>query len=157
MAAPPSSNNSLTGSHHSLNDDQGNLFKLRIELFAFERATIEAQLANYIEKLQRKHPTFLPDDYKMLPHHDILQFQLQGENSTVPAFEFYEVQVQLVQQVQPARVYFTATLMGFDVHFPNAHYIHAVFHPNGRSPIFRLSTSDGFLSTPPVLGLTVEN
>ena len=75
----------------------------------------------------------------------------------MPAFEFYEVQIQLVQQVRPARVYFTAALMGFDVHFPNADYIDAVYHPNGRSTIFRLSTSDGFLSTPPVLGLTVEN
>ena len=32
-----------------------------------------------------------------------------------------------------------------------------VFHPNGRSTVLRLSTSDGYLTTPPVLGLSVEN
>ena len=111
MSAPANSNISVSGSQHSSNDDQGNLFKLRIELFAFERATMEAQLANYIERIQRKHPSFLPEDYKMLPHHDVIQFHLQGELSSVPAFEFYEVQIQLVQQVRPSRVYFTAALM----------------------------------------------
>ena len=47
--------------------------------------------------------------------------------------------------------------MGFDVHFPGANYTDVVFNPNGHSTVLRLSTSDGFLTTPPVLGLSVEN
>ena len=133
------------------------MFQLCIELFSFETATIEAQLLSYIEKIQRKHPTFQPDEYKMLPHHNVLQFNLPGENSEMPAFDYYEVQMQLVQHVRPSHVYFTATLMGFDVHFLGADYIDAFFYPNGHSTIFGLSTSDGSLTTPPVLNLSVEN
>ena len=91
MAAPHSS--SVTSSTHPPQYDQRNMFQLRIELFSFERATIEAQLLNYIEKIQRKHPTFQPDEYKMLPHHNVLQFNLPGENSEMPAFDYYEVQM----------------------------------------------------------------
>ena len=85
------------------------MFRLRLELFSFERATIEAQITSYIEKLLRKHPSFTPDDYKMLHLHDVLQFHLPGEHSAVAAFDFFEVQVQLVQQVRPSRVYLMST------------------------------------------------
>ena len=157
MAAQFGSNTLVSGSTHSPQQPQGNMFKLRLELFSFERETIESQITSYLEKLLRKHPTFKPDDYKLLHLHDVLQFHLPGEHSTMPAFDFFAVEVQLVQSVQPSRVYLTATLRGFENHFPRANYIDVVFHPVGRSTVLRLSTPDGFLNTPPVPGLSVEN
>jgi hypothetical protein len=145
-------------SQHSSNHDQENHFKLRIELFAFERTTMEVHLANCIEKIQRQHSSFLPEEFKVLPHHDLIEFMLQGEHSSAPAFDFYNISVQLIQQVNPSRLFFTATLMGDTTHFPSASYIDTLYHPAGiRSTIFKLNSPDGFLSTPPVLGLTVEN
>jgi hypothetical protein len=145
-------------SQNSSNQDQENHFKLRIELFAFERTTMEVHLANYIEKIQCQHSSFLPEEFKVLPHHDLIEFMLQGEHSLAPAFDFYNISVQLIQQVNPSQLFFTAALMGDNTHFPSASYIDTLYHPAGiRSTIFKLNSPEGFLSTPPVLGLTVEN
>ena len=61
-------------SNHSTLSDQENNFKLRIELFQFERTTVEVHLSNYIEKIQRQNPSFLLDEFKVLAKHDILEF-----------------------------------------------------------------------------------
>ena len=81
---------------------------------------------------------------------------LLGENSLAPAFDFYTISVQLIQQVNPSRLFFTATLMDESTHFPNANYI-LYHHPPGVcSTIFKLNSKDGFFSTLPV-GLVAEN
>ena len=74
--------------------DQQNHFKLRIELFQFEKTTIEENLRNYIEKIQRQHCDFLPPDTKILSHHNLMEFMLLGEHTHAPAFDFYHVQLQ---------------------------------------------------------------
>jgi hypothetical protein len=99
-------------SQHPSNHDQENHFKLRIELFAFERTTMEVHLANCIEKIQRQHPSFLPKEFKVLPHHDLIEFILQGEHSSAPAFDFYNISVQLIQQVSPSRLFFYSYIDG---------------------------------------------
>ena len=157
MAANFGSNLLTSGSNHSPLQPQGNMVRLRLELFSYERETIEVQISSYLQKLLRKHPSFRPDDYKLLHLHDVLQFHLPGEHSTMPAFDFFAVEVRLVQSVRPSRVYLTATLRGFENHFPRANYVDAVIHSVGRSTVLRLNTSDGFLNTPPLLDMTVEN
>ena len=83
---------------------------------------------------------------------------LLGENTQAPAFDFYHIQIQLVQQVTPSRLFFIAQLIGENNYFPHSSYIDSLHQPPGiRSTIFKLNTSDGFLSTPKVLGLTAEN
>jgi hypothetical protein len=152
------SNQSQTSVSQTSSQDQENHFKLRIELFAFERTTMEAHLANYIERIQRQHSDFLPPEVKVLPHHDLIEFKLLGEHTQAPAFDFYHISVQLVQQVNPSPLFFIAALMGDNNHFPSSSYIDTLYHPPGiHSTIFKLNNSDGFLSTPKVLGLTVEN
>ena len=61
--------------------DQENHFKLQIELFQFEKNTMEAHLTSYIEKIQRQHCYSLPPDAKILSHHNLLEFMLLGENT----------------------------------------------------------------------------
>ena len=131
---------------HLSTQDQENHFKLRIELFQFERTTMEVHLENCLEKIQRQHPSFLPEKFKVLPHHDLLEFMLLGENSLAPAFDFYTISVQLIQQVNPSRLFFTATLMEESTHFPSASYIDTLYHPTGVcSTIFKLNSQDEFL------------
>ena len=120
--------------------------------------TMEVHLANCIEKIQRQHSSFLPEELKVLPHHNLVEFMLLGEHSSAPAFDLYNVQIELIQQVNPSRLFFAATLMGDTTHFPGASYIDTLYQPAGiRSTIFKLNSQDGFLSTPPVLGLIAEN
>ena len=59
-----------------------NMVRLRLELFSYERETIEAAITGYLEKLLRMHPTFVPADYHLLQIHDVLNFSLPGETST---------------------------------------------------------------------------
>ena len=135
------STNNSSDSHQSSAQDQENHFKLRVELFQFERTTMEVHLENYLEKIQRQHPSFIPEKFKVLPHHELLDFMLLGENSLAPAFDFYTISVQLIQQVNPSRLFFTATLIDESTHFPNMYH-----HPPGVcSTIFKLNSQDGFL------------
>ena len=99
MAANFGSNLLTSGSNHSPLQPQGNMVRLRLELFSYERETIEVQISSYIQKLLRKHPSFQPDEYKLLHLHDVLQFHIPGEHSTMPAYDFFAVEVRLVQSV----------------------------------------------------------
>ena len=147
-----------THSSSSTNSVQENHYKLRIELFQFERTTMEAHMQNCIEKIQRIHTSYMPGEYKVLPSHDILEFMLMGEVSEAPAFDYFVIQVNLIQQVVPARLFFTASLLETSNYFPGSSYVDSLYQPQGiRSTIFKLDTGDGFLATPPVKGLTVEN
>ena len=150
------STNNSSHSHHHSNMEQQHLIKLRVELFQFERTTIEVHLDNYLEKIQRQHPSFIPGDFKMLQHHEMLSFVLLGEISHVPAFSYQTINVQLVQQNHPSRVFFIATLADQELQFPNA--VYPVYHeiPGTCSTILKMDSKDGFLPTPP-LGLMAQN
>ena len=117
---------------------------------------MEVHLENYLEKIQRQHPEFVPEQFKVLQHHDMLSFVLLGEISHAPAFSFQTISVQLIQQVNPSRVFFTATLVDQEIQFPNATYV--LYHdtPGICSTILKLDSKDGFLTTPP-LGLMAQN
>ena len=147
---PASTKMSHSGSVSQISSqDQQNHFKLRIELFQFEKTTIEEHLRNYVEKIQRQHCDFLPPDAKILSHHNLLEFMLLGEQTRAPAFEFYHVQIQLVQQVTPSRMFFVAQLVEENNYFSHSSYIDSLHQPPGvRSTIFKLNTNDGFLATP---------
>ena len=71
-------------SHQSSIMDQQNHIKLRVELFQFKRTTMEVHLENYLEKIQRQHSEFIPEQFKVLQHHDLLSFVLLGEISHAP-------------------------------------------------------------------------
>ena len=60
---------------------RGNVIRLRLELFSYERETIEAQISSYIQRLLRRNPSFIPEDYKLLHIHDVIQFHIIGEHS----------------------------------------------------------------------------
>ena len=148
--------NGSSDSHRPSIMDQQHLIKLRVELFQFERTTIEVHLESYLEKIQRQHPTFVPEPFKMLQHHEMLSFVLLGEISHAPAFSYQTINVQLVQETNPSRVFFTATLMDQEMQFPNATY--TLYHdtPGRSSTVLKMDSKDGFLSTPP-LGLMAQN
>ena len=73
------------------------------------------------------------------------------------AFDFFQIEVQLIQSVRPAKLYLSWTLRGFEHHFPQASYMDAIIHSVGRSTVLRLDTEDGVLNTPPLPDLTVES
>jgi hypothetical protein len=150
-----STDGSLDSNQSSIMDQQNHI-KLRVELFQFERTTMEVHLENYLEKIQRQHPEFVHEQFKVLQHHDMLSFVLLGEISHAPAFSFQTISVQLIQQVNPSRVFFTATLVDQEIQFPNATYV--LYHdtPGICSTILKLDSKDGFLTTPP-LGLMAQN
>jgi hypothetical protein len=137
------------------NQDQLNHFKLRVGFFQFETTTIQEHLKNYIEKLQRQHCDYSPPDAMFLPHHDLLEFMLLGEETSAPAFDFYHVQLQLVQQIHPSRIFFVAQLA--EDYFANASYIDSLYQPGVQSTIFKLNTENGYLETPKLSQLTAQN
>ena len=135
---PASTKMSNSGSVSQTSSQDQNHFKLRIELFQFETTTIEEHLKNYIGKIQRQHCNFLPPDAKILSHHDLLEFMLIGEQTRAPAFEFYHLQIQLVQQVTPSRVFFIAQLVEENNFFSQSSYIDSLHQPPGvRSTILK--------------------
>ena len=135
---------------------RGNTIRLRIEFFSYEREVIETQISAYIKKLSRKHPSFKAQDYQLKHVHEIMQFQVLGEASHVLAYDYFPIQVSLLQQVRPAQLYLSATIPGFEQNFVNASYTGALIDSLGRSTILRLDTENGFLPTPPMPDLTIE-
>ena len=136
---------------------RGNTIRLRIEFFSYEREVIQTQISAYIKKLSRKHPSFKAQDHQLLHVHDIMQFQVLGETSHVLAYDYFPIEVNLIQQVRPAQLYLSATIPGFEQNFINASYTDALIDSLGRSTVLRLDTENGFLPTPPMPDLTVES
>ena len=99
---------------------RGNTIRLRMEFFSYEREVIQTQISAYIQKLSRKHPPFKAQDHQLLHVHDIMQFQVLGETSHVLAYDYFPIQVNLIQQVRPAQLYLSATIPGFKQNFVNA-------------------------------------
>ena len=88
--------------------------------------------------MQRQHPDFHPEQFKVLPQHKLIEFNLREEKSSAPTFNFYTISIQLTQQVNPSRIFFTDKLMGDTTHFPGASYIDSIYHPQGiRSTILK--------------------
>ena len=136
---------------------RGNTIRLRLEFFSYEREVIETQISAYIKKLSRRHPNFKPQDHQLLHVHNVMQFQVFGENSHVLAYDYFPIEVNLIQKVRPAQLYLSATLPGFEQNFNNASYTDAIIGSFGRSTVLRLDTENGFLPTPPMPDLTVES
>jgi hypothetical protein len=83
---------------------------------------------------------------------------LLGEETSAPAFDFYHVQLQLVQQIHPSRIFFVAQLVEEVNYFANSSYIDSLHQPLGvQSTIFKLNTENGFLETPKPSQLTAQN
>ena len=82
----------------------------------------------------------------ILPYHDLLEFMLLGEETSAPAFDFYHVQLQLVQQIHPSCIFFKAQLA--EDYFASASYIQSLYQPTVQSTIFKLNTDSGYLETP---------
>ena len=116
---------------------RGNTIRLRIEFFSYKREVIQTQISAYIKKLSRKHPSFKAQDHQLLHVHDIMQFQVLGETSHVLAYDYFPIQVNLIQQVRPAQLYLSATIPGFEQNFVNASYTGALHASLGRSTILR--------------------
>ena len=133
-----------------------NHYKLRVEFYGYERTAMESNLQNALEKLQRMDTTFQAPPYKMLPHHNLLEFMMT-ENSQIPAFEHFILRIHLVHQSMPSCLYFMATLLDDQKLFPNSTYINGLYHQGVPSSFFRLDIDDGYLKTPPLKNKRLEN
>ena len=136
---------------------RGNTVRLRVEFFGYEREVIEQQITAYPQKLSRKHPSFQAHDFQLKHVHDLLQFQVVGETSHVLAYDYFPIKVCLIQQVRPAQLYLSANLPSFEQNFVSADYINAHVDSLRRSTILQLDTENGFLPTPPMSAMTIEN
>ena len=92
------------GSQSSQNSGQDtlNYFKLRVNFSQFEVTTIQEHLQCYVEKLQRQYFNFKPPNATILECHDLLEFQLMGEETSCPAFNYYHINLELIQQNYPS-------------------------------------------------------
>ena len=136
-------------------DNQLNHFKLRVGFSQFETTTTQEHLKCYIEKLQRQHCDYSPPDVMILPYHDLLEFMLLGEETDAPAFDFYHIQLQLVQQIHPSCIFFKAQLA--EDYFASASHIQSLYQPTVQSTIFKLNTDSGYLETPKLPQPTAQN
>ena len=136
---------------------RGNTVRLRVEFFGYEREVIEQQIIAYLQKLSRKYPSFQPQDFQLKHVHNLLQFQVVGETSHVLAYDYFPIKVCLIQQVRPAQLYLSANLPSFEQDFASTDYINAHIDSLRRSTILQLDTENGFLPTPPMSSLTIEN
>jgi hypothetical protein len=109
-------------------DNQLNYFKLRVNFSQFETTTTQEHLKCYIEKLQRQHYDYKPPDVMILPCHDLLEFQLLGEETDCPAFDYYHINLELVQQIYPSCIFFKAKLA--EDYFACANHIQNLYQPD---------------------------
>ena len=59
---------------------------------------IQTQISAYIKKLSRRHPNFKSQDHQLLHVHDVMQFQVLGETSHVLAYDYFPIEVNLIQK-----------------------------------------------------------
>ena len=132
-----------------------NYFKLRVNFSQFELTTIQTHLQCYLEKLQRQYFNFNPPNVTILEYHDLLEFQLIGEETTCPAFTYYHINLDLVQQSYPSCLYFTARLE--EDYFQCSNHIQSIYHPDVQQTIFSLNTQTGNLPTPKITHPQTQN
>ena len=133
-----------TQSTNSSDSAEDHHFKLRVEFFQYERTSLEAYIENAIQKIQRNDISYNPNPFKMLPSHNILEFYLQ-EQTNIPAFDHFTLDVKLMQQAIPSCIYFTAIFMDTPKFFPSSTYMNGVYHRGIPSTLFKLDTNDGYL------------
>ena len=103
-----------------------NHYKLRVEFYGYERTAMESNLQNAIEKLQRMDVTYKAPPYKMLPNHNLIEFMM-SEDTQIPAFEHFILNISLVQQSTPSCLYFMANLLDDQKLFPNSTHINGLW------------------------------
>ena len=124
-------------------------YQLRIVLFSYERTMITEFLTNHLRRIQRINPTFMPPDFQVSHTHDLLHFDMQGEDSELPAFEFFAATVSLVQQTSPPRLFFSVAID--ENIFPSFSYIRLPGQPEAvAASAIRLNSLEGSLSIPPL-------
>ena len=148
---------SQPGSQSSQNSNQDtlNYFKLRVNFSQFEVTTVQEHLQCYIEKLQRQHYNFKPPDVIILECHDLLEFQLLGEETCCPAFDYYHINLELVQQNYPSCIFFKAKLA--EDYFTCSNHIQNIYQPDVQQTIFKLNTETGYLQTPKMTQPAAQN
>jgi hypothetical protein len=148
---------SQPGSQSSQNSNQDtlNYFKLRVNFSQFEVTTVQEHLQCYIEKLQRQYFNFKPPDAIILECHDLLEFQLLGEETSCPAFDYYHINLELVQQNYPSCLYFKAKLA--EDYFQCSNHIQSIYQPDVQQTIFSLNTQTGYLQTPKMTQPAAQN
>ena len=104
--------------------------QLRVELFSFEKGCLEAYLESVLDSLKRSHPTFSFPNFKMLSFHKLIEFQSATPQFTIaPAYEFFKLNIVLVQRRQPTPELF------FHLQFSEGQWIFSWMQPNhGRVP-----------------------
>ena len=147
MSTPSTNTTGSAENHH---------FKLRVELFQYERTSLEAHIEHAIQKIQRNKIDYKPKPFKMLPSHNILEFELQ-EQTNINAFDHFTLDVKLMQQSIPPCLYFTAVFMDAPKFFPDSTYLNGVYHRGLPSTFLKLDTDDGYLKIPPISTFSTEN
>ena len=112
MSTPSTNSSDSAEDHH---------FKLKVEFFQYERTSLEAYMENAIHKIQRNDVGYIPTPFKMLPFHNILEFYHQ-EQTNIPAFDNFTLEIKLMQQNIPPCLYFTATFVDAPKFFPDSTY-----------------------------------
>ena len=147
-------------STHSTNSNgsaEEHHFKLCVEFYQLERTTMESPLENAVQKIQRSDINFNPPPFKMLPSINILEFYLQ-EQTEIPAFDHFTLDVKLMQQTIPPCLYPTAVFMDAPKFFPSSTYMNGVYHRGIPSTLFKLDRDDGYVRIPPIKkNLSTEN
>ena len=91
----------------------------------------------------------------ILPCHDLLEFQLLGEETDCPAFDYYHINLELVQQIHPSCIFFKAQLA--EDYFACANHVQSLYQPTVQQTIFKLNTDTGYLETPKLSQPTAQN
>ena len=131
-------------------------FKMKVEFFQYERTSLEAYMENQIHKIQRNDVGYIPTPFKMLPSHNILEF-CHHEQTNIPAFDHFTLEIKLMQQNIPPCLYFTATFVDAPKFFPGSTYMNGLYNRGLPSTWLKLDTSTGYLPIPPTKNLTTEN
>ena len=145
----------MSQSSQSSGQNTLNYFKLRVNFSQFEVTTIQTHLQCYIEKLQRQYFNFNPPNVTILEYHDLLEFQLIGEETSCPAFNYYHINLELIQQSYPSCLYFKARLE--EDYFQCSNHIQSIYHPDVHQTIFSLNTQTGNLPTPKMTHPQTQN
>ena len=85
--------------------------QLRVEFFSFEKGFLESYLESVLDSLKRSHPTFSFPNFKMLSFHKLIEFQSTTPQFTIaPAYEFFKLNIALVQRRQPTPELFSSAV-----------------------------------------------
>jgi hypothetical protein len=128
------------------------LHQIRIELFSYEKGTLESYIENTLESIRRSYPTARFEPFNMLTFHRLIQFRTSTIISEAPAFDFFKLTIRLVQCSNPPELFFTCEFPQAPLFFPGCQQIVANHqNPEMDHTILNLNTSNGKLRTPPAI------